>query len=259
MNLSDKLDALIATVNSYETNDNNNNDNDNDNINDKLNNKQKEEQKEEISFNNKNNNKQQIKHVSPFTETPTSMASQYDCNHKSVFVPAAIDRNPIRRFRVWNMPNAQAWQVMGYSRCRDKTYFYLPQLKVGLDAGYVRGRLADFVFLTHGLFCTKCAVCRKSLALAFFFCFLRNFATHLTQTQNFSKKKKCMFAKNTGHNDHSYDLGYMVRSSLACFFFTKGVPKHTQILRGVVPKKNSEKKVKKNKQTETIMIGNMPT
>ena len=67
----------------------------------------------------------------------------------SITVPAAIDRQPVRTFRAWKMKGTNL-TLTGYSRSRDKTFFFIPELKLALDGGYCRGRLANHLFLTHG-------------------------------------------------------------------------------------------------------------
>ena len=66
-----------------------------------------------------------------------------------ITIPIAIERQPVRTFRAWKMKGTN-FTLMGYSRSRDKTFFYIPQLKLALDGGYCRGRLAQHLFLTHG-------------------------------------------------------------------------------------------------------------
>jgi ribonuclease Z len=39
--------------------------------------------------------------------------------------------------------------LTGYSRANDKTFFHVPQLRLGLDAGLVEGRQPETVLLTH--------------------------------------------------------------------------------------------------------------
>jgi ribonuclease Z len=42
-----------------------------------------------------------------------------------------------------------AFTLTGYSRANDKTFFHVPELKLGLDAGLVEGRRPRTVLLTH--------------------------------------------------------------------------------------------------------------
>src|SRR3989338_5128183 len=41
-------------------------------------------------------------------------------------------------------------RLIGYSRSADRTFFVIPELRIGLDAGEVRGSTLEHVFVTHG-------------------------------------------------------------------------------------------------------------
>eukprot|EP01084_Bolivina_argentea_P135460 238676_1 len=69
----------------------------------------------------------------------------------SFIIPIPIDRQPTRTFKAWKMKGCN-FTLQGYSRAADKTYFCVPQMKLGLDGGYCRGRLQNNLFLTHGHF-----------------------------------------------------------------------------------------------------------
>ena len=74
---------------------------------------------------------------------------EIDDNDSYITIPISIERQPVRTFLAWKIKGTNL-TLMGYSRSRDKTFFYIPQLKVALDGGYCRGRLANHLFLTHG-------------------------------------------------------------------------------------------------------------
>jgi ribonuclease Z len=55
-------------------------------------------------------------------------------------------RHPFRQWLTWAMGGLT---VTGYSRANDKTFFHVPELKLGLDAGLVEGRQPATVLVTH--------------------------------------------------------------------------------------------------------------
>lgn len=58
-----------------------------------------------------------------------------------------VDKIPEREWKKYALgPN---WTMVGYSRAADRTFFYIPELKLGLDAGGCRGRQPDYTFITH--------------------------------------------------------------------------------------------------------------
>ena len=59
-----------------------------------------------------------------------------------------VDGHPFRQWRTWTLPGTEI-TVSGYSRAGDKTYFDVPRLRLGLDAGLVEGRRPETVLLTH--------------------------------------------------------------------------------------------------------------
>ncbi|KAL6050471.1 Ribonuclease Z [Balamuthia mandrillaris] len=63
-------------------------------------------------------------------------------------VAAPKKTNPDREWRTWKFPN-HALTLTGYSRAADRTFFHVPEMKIGLDAGLLRGRQPEWVFLTH--------------------------------------------------------------------------------------------------------------
>jgi len=59
-------------------------------------------------------------------------------------------KNPKREWRTWKFPaNIGNWTLSGYSRAADRTFLWIPELKISLDCGYCRGRQPETVFLTH--------------------------------------------------------------------------------------------------------------
>ncbi|WP_238015763.1 MBL fold metallo-hydrolase [Dactylosporangium sp. AC04546] len=56
--------------------------------------------------------------------------------------------HPFRQWKTWTMPGS-GLTLVGYSRSNDKTYFHVPELKLGLDAGLVESRQAETLLLTH--------------------------------------------------------------------------------------------------------------
>ncbi|MCP4138525.1 MAG: hypothetical protein GY754_46635 [bacterium] len=54
-----------------------------------------------------------------------------------------------RQWLEWNIPGT-GLTLVGYSRSNDRTCFYIPELKTGLDAGLYEDQQAAFLFLTHG-------------------------------------------------------------------------------------------------------------
>ncbi|ELR13104.1 uncharacterized protein ACA1_098010 [Acanthamoeba castellanii str. Neff] len=73
------------------------------------------------------------------TTTPSSRGV-----HKAALKP----NNPERIWKTWKFPRT-GHTLTGYSRSADKTFFHIPELQVGLDAGMCRGRQPKYVFLTH--------------------------------------------------------------------------------------------------------------
>lgn len=63
-------------------------------------------------------------------------------------IPNLLDSHPFRQWLEWQIPGSD-FSIQGYSRAGDKTFFYLPQLKICLDAGLAEGRQGEIVFLTH--------------------------------------------------------------------------------------------------------------
>ena len=59
------------------------------------------------------------------------------------------DNHPYRQWLHWQIPGTQL-EIEGYSRAADRTFFYLPQIKVCLDAGLSEARQGDHIFVTHG-------------------------------------------------------------------------------------------------------------
>jgi len=62
-------------------------------------------------------------------------------------------RAPIRQtspMREWSSFKFNGFTMEGYSRAADRTFLYIAELKLGLDAGGVCGRQARWTFLTHG-------------------------------------------------------------------------------------------------------------
>ncbi|MEV1000992.1 MBL fold metallo-hydrolase [Nonomuraea sp. NPDC050202] len=63
--------------------------------------------------------------------------------------PELLERgHPFRQWKTWRLPGTQL-TLTGYSRAADKTFFHIPELKLGLDAGLAEGRQVDTVLLTH--------------------------------------------------------------------------------------------------------------
>ena len=68
---------------------------------------------------------------------------------KTLTTPNLSKNQPFRQWLEWKIPDTDL-TIEGYSRAGDKTYFYIPQLKISLDASLPEGRKGDFVFITHG-------------------------------------------------------------------------------------------------------------
>jgi ribonuclease Z len=64
------------------------------------------------------------------------------------FPERLTDRHPFRQWKTWTMPGT-GLTLTGYSRANDKTFFHVPELRCGLDAGLVEGRQVETVLLTH--------------------------------------------------------------------------------------------------------------
>ncbi|MFI6288904.1 MBL fold metallo-hydrolase [Streptomyces sp. NPDC051018] len=63
--------------------------------------------------------------------------------------PERLDRgHPFRQWKTWRIPGTE-FTLTGYSRANDKTFFHIPELRCGLDAGLCEGRQVDTVLLTH--------------------------------------------------------------------------------------------------------------
>lgn len=56
--------------------------------------------------------------------------------------------HPFRQWKTWRLPNTQ-WDITGYSRSNDKTFFHIPALRACIDAALCEGRQPEHVFLTH--------------------------------------------------------------------------------------------------------------
>jgi ribonuclease Z len=56
--------------------------------------------------------------------------------------------HPFRQWKTWRIPGTE-FTLTGYSRANDKTFFHIPELRCGLDAGLCEGRQVDTVLLTH--------------------------------------------------------------------------------------------------------------
>lgn len=56
--------------------------------------------------------------------------------------------HPFRQWLLWDVPDTNL-TIEGYSRAGDKTFFYIPQLKICLDASLAEGRQGDYVLITH--------------------------------------------------------------------------------------------------------------
>lgn len=56
--------------------------------------------------------------------------------------------HPFRQWRKWKIPSTNL-TIEGYSRAGDKTFFYIPQLRLCLDASLAEGRQGDYVLITH--------------------------------------------------------------------------------------------------------------
>lgn len=61
---------------------------------------------------------------------------------------ALTDKHPFRQWLYWEMPHCD-WSIEGYSRASDKTFFFIPQIPLCLDAGLAEGRRGDYVLLSH--------------------------------------------------------------------------------------------------------------
>eukprot|EP01006_Ploeotia_vitrea_P003218 TRINITY_DN112255_c0_g1_i1.p1 TRINITY_DN112255_c0_g1~~TRINITY_DN112255_c0_g1_i1.p1 ORF type:complete len:301 (-),score=21.61 TRINITY_DN112255_c0_g1_i1:973-1875(-) len=60
-----------------------------------------------------------------------------------------ITITPFREWRQFAISSKPKLTMYGYSRCRDKTFFHIPELDFGLDAGQCRGRQPMNTFITH--------------------------------------------------------------------------------------------------------------
>jgi ribonuclease Z len=67
---------------------------------------------------------------------------------KKYIIPNLTQNHPFRQWQIWKIPQTD-WTIQGYSRSGDKTFFYIPQASIALDAGLVEGNQANFVFITH--------------------------------------------------------------------------------------------------------------
>lgn len=54
--------------------------------------------------------------------------------------PQRLDKgHPFRQWKTWRIPGT-GLTLTGYSRANDKTFFHVPELRCGLDAGLAEGR-----------------------------------------------------------------------------------------------------------------------
>lgn len=63
-------------------------------------------------------------------------------------IPNLQKSHPFRQWLEWKIPNTDL-SIEGYSRASDKTFFFIPQLKICLDASLAEGRRGDYVFISH--------------------------------------------------------------------------------------------------------------
>lgn len=60
---------------------------------------------------------------------------------------------PTRVWKSWKFPaKAGGFQIVGFSRAADRTFFHIPDMKISLDAGHCRGRQPDTVIHPPPLF-----------------------------------------------------------------------------------------------------------
>lgn len=63
-------------------------------------------------------------------------------------------RAPVRKIspsREWSITQlGKGFTLEGYSRAAEKTFLYIPEMKLGLDCGTVSGRQPQYTLLTHG-------------------------------------------------------------------------------------------------------------
>lgn len=63
--------------------------------------------------------------------------------------PERLDRgHPFRQWKTWQIPGT-GLTLTGYSRSNDKTFFHVPELRCGLDAGLAEGWQPETVLVTH--------------------------------------------------------------------------------------------------------------
>jgi len=62
---------------------------------------------------------------------------------------APRERNPGRQWKTLKFGPKNTLTLTGYSRAADRTFFYIPELRIGLDAGTCAGLQPEFVFITH--------------------------------------------------------------------------------------------------------------
>ena len=81
------------------------------------------------------------------TATATTTTTPSSCGvHKAALKP----NNPERIWKTWKFPRT-GHTLTGYSRSADKTFFHIPEMQVGLDAGMCRGRYPFFLFIYFSL------------------------------------------------------------------------------------------------------------
>ncbi len=56
---------------------------------------------------------------------------------------------PTREWKMTPLCSKPSLTLVGYSRSADRTFFHVPELRLGLDAGETRGRQPQFICLTH--------------------------------------------------------------------------------------------------------------
>lgn len=69
-------------------------------------------------------------------------------DQNNITVPNLVKKHPFRQWNKWAVPNS-VLTLEGYSRAGDKTFFFVPQIKLCLDAALAEGHLGDYVLVTH--------------------------------------------------------------------------------------------------------------